>query len=427
MTGAVTLVVLFSLSYTVAVFLMSRRKRQRLLAASDDIYFVFLLPCLNEELVIGRTLDSLLKMPQKNFSILVIDDGSDDGTADIVRSYDNDRVWLLSRKAPNAQQGKGRALNAAYRSLAESGILGHRKPEDVIVTILDADGRLAGNALTEVAPYFRHPKIGAVQVGVRMYNRRDNMLARLQDMEFVAFTEIFQRGRQRVGSVGLGGNGQFTRLTALQSLGEAPWTDCLTEDLDLGIRLLCRGWVNDFCPTTHVEQQAVTDFRRLVRQRARWFQGHLQCWNRIPIVLASDKLRDRTVYDLLYHLTAPALVLLSTFPMVTFLLSLLINTVQSPDGVLGMLTGEGGWLLVFWYLLAFGLAPIYGFVYWLKDEETSLPKAIGIAHVYNLYSYQWFIAGWRGAWAMLRGRRGWAKTSRTPDLPSAPEAGTEAA
>jgi hypothetical protein len=105
--------------------------------------------------------------------------------------------------------------------------------------------------------------------------------------------------------------------------------------------------------------------------------------------------------------------------LVTFLLSLLIDTVGSPEGVLGALTGEGGWLLVFWYLLSFGLAPIYGFVYWLKDEETSLPKAIAIAHVYNLYSYQWFIAGWRGAWAMLRGRKAWAKTARTPDLPAA--------
>ena len=50
--------------------------------------------------------------------------------------------------------------------------------------------------------------------------------------EFVVFTEIFQRARQRVGSVGLGGNGQFARLTALMSLGDAPWTKCLTEDLD---------------------------------------------------------------------------------------------------------------------------------------------------------------------------------------------------
>ncbi|MGH2753422.1 MAG: glycosyltransferase family 2 protein [Actinomycetota bacterium] len=426
MTGAVTLVVLFSLSYTLSVFLMSRRKRQGLLAASDDIYFVFLLPCLNEELVIGRTLDSLLAMPQENFAILVIDDGSDDGTADIVRGYNSERVWLLSRKAPEARRGKGHALNAAYRSLGESGILGGRAPEDVIVTILDADGRLAGNALREVAPYFRNPKIGAVQIGVRMYNRTEGMLARLQDMEFVAFTEIFQRGRQRVGSVGLGGNGQFTRLAALRSLGAAPWTDCLTEDLDLGIRLLCRGWVNDFCPTTHVAQQAVTNFRRLLRQRARWFQGHLQCWNRIPIVLASDKLRDRTVYDLLYHLTSPALVLLSTFPLMTFLLSLLVYTAQSPTGVFGSLVGDGGWLLVLWYALSFGLAPIYGFVYWLKDPETSLPKAIAIAHLYNLYSYLWFLAGWRGAWSMLRGRRSWAKTARTPDAPPA-EAEPEAA
>ena len=85
-----------------------------------------------------------------------------------------------------------------------------------------------------------------------------------------------------------------------------------------------------------------------------------------------------------------------------------------------MLTGEGGWLLVFWVPPAFGLAPIYGFVYWLKDEETSLPKAIGIAHVYNLYSYQWFIAGgWRGAWgdcsgAAQAGRKRPARPTRTP-------------
>lgn len=239
---------------------------------------------------------------------MVIDDASDDGTADVVRQFDPERVWLFQRTLPNAQKGKGEALNAAYRHLCSSGVLGDRDPKDVIVAVLDADGRLAPNALVEVAPFFADPVVGGVQIGVRMYNAKEKLLARMQDFEFVTFTEIFQRARQHIGSVGLGGNGQFNRLSALQSLGLAPWTHCLTEDLDLGIQLLTRGWQNCYCPTTHVSQQAVVELRRLVRQRARWFQGNLQCWARIPEIVRSG-LPLQVVVDLLFQLLAASLVL----------------------------------------------------------------------------------------------------------------------
>src|SRR5687768_2000595 len=80
---AVTLIVLFSLSYTLSVFMVSRRKRAPELKSPDGLYFVFVVPCLNEELVIGKTLDNLLEIPADNFSVLVIDDGSEDRTAEI--------------------------------------------------------------------------------------------------------------------------------------------------------------------------------------------------------------------------------------------------------------------------------------------------------------------------------------------------------
>ena len=414
MFGAVTIVVLFSLSYTLAVFLMSRRRRRHPLPPPDDLYFVFVMPCLNEEVVIERSLDALLALPSENFAVLVIDDGSEDRTADLVLNYDPERVWLFQRRLPEARQGKGRALNAAFRYLRDRVALEGRDPDKVVVVILDADGRIESNALYEVSPYFRNPSTGAVQIGVRMYNASENLLARVQDFEFVTFTEIFQRARERVGSVGLGGNGQFTRLSALMSLGEDPWTDCLTEDLDLGVRLLVGGWENSFCPTSHVSQQAVNSFRRLIRQRARWFQGHLQCWKRIPLVLFS-KLSDKSVFDLIYHLSSPALVLLMSLPLVVFALSLAGQTIDSPAGVVAAFTARGGLLLVAWYLLSFGLAPFYAFVYWLRNRDMSLVRALALAHVFNLYSYLWFVAGWIAVARILRGKRGWAKTARTPD------------
>lgn len=414
MTALVAIVVLFSLSYTFSIFLMSRRKRPQPLPAPETLYFVFVLPCLNEELVIGRTLDALLELPGDNYAVLVIDDGSDDQTAEIVAPYDPDKVWLYMREAPEARQGKGRALNAAYRWMRDSGALDGHRPQDVVVAILDADGRIEPNALFEVGHYFRNPRAGAVQIGVRMFNKKESLLTRLQDFEFVTFTEIFQRGRQRFGSVGLGGNGQFTRFTALTALGDDPWTDCLTEDLDLGLRLLALGWENNFCPTSHVNQQAVNNFRRLLRQRSRWFQGHLQCWKRIPNILFS-KLPDKTVMDLLWHLLSPGLVLAMSLPMLTFTISLVAATITDAHGLWHALTAHGGLLIVLWYLLSFGLAPFYGFSYWLRDRETGLIKAIALAHAYNLYSYLWFAAGWRAFFRIVFKKKGWAKTTRQPE------------
>jgi cellulose synthase/poly-beta-1,6-N-acetylglucosamine synthase-like glycosyltransferase len=218
--------------------------------------------------------------------------------------------------------------------------------------------------------------------------------------------------------VGLGGNGQFTRLSALADLGSAPWTDCLTEDLELGVRLRLAGWTNHYCPRTFVSQQAVTRLRPLVRQRSRWFQGHLQCWRQIGPVLRS-RLAPRTTFDLAFHLTGPALVLLLTPPMVVFVGGMLALAIgAAAGGQVQVVATHGGRLVVFWYVLSFGLAPFYGFSYWLQARDTTLAKSIGIAHLFSIYSYLWLFAGWRAVFRIVLGRRGWAKTARTAEAAS---------
>ena len=338
--GVALALITFSTLYSLRMLLLSRQHRDAPLPAPNDLLFVFLVPCLNEERVIARSLERLLAVPG-NFKVMVIDDASEDGTADVVRQFDPERVWLFQRTLPDARKGKGEALNAAYRHLCSSGVLGERDPDDVIVAVLDADGRLAPNALIEVAPFFADPAVGGVQIGVRMYNAREKLLARMQDFEFVTFTEIFQRARQRIGSVGLGGNGQFNRLSALRSLGSAPWTKCLTEDLDLGIQLLTRGWLNCYCPTTHVSQQAVVQLRRLVRQRSRWYQGNLQCWRRIPEIVRSG-LPTAVVIDLLFQLLASSLILVMSVASAAFLATFGLMIARNPQTATHLFPGHYG-------------------------------------------------------------------------------------
>lgn len=390
-------------------------------SGANKPFTVFVVPCLDEELVIDRSLDRLLALPGEDFAVLVVDDGSSDRTAEIVRARCSERVWLLRRTLPNARQGKGEALNAAYRHLRDSRLLiplQGRPREDIVMVVVDADGRVEPNILEETMPWFADPRVGAVQIGVRMYNADEGLLPRMQDMEFVTYLDIFQTARHHMGSVGLGGNGQLTRLSALMTLGEAPWTECLTEDLDLGVRLLAGGWRNAFCSTTHVSQQAVNDVERLLRQRTRWFQGHLQCMRLIPLVLRSTKLPMKPALDLCQNLLGSVLVLVTSIACAGFLTLLLAATVQGSDSGLNPLAGglTGGVLLLLgWYLLGFGLAPVYGWVYWRREPAIGLGRAIWLGHAYSLYGYLWFASGWRAIGRMISGQSGWAKTRRTAE------------
>lgn len=412
---ALTLV-LTSVLYGLLMLVLSRweprysRSRSTAASATGTLHVIFVLPCLNEERVIGASLDRLLELDHPRMHVLVVDDGSADATAAIVRATADPRVSLLRRTLPAARQGKGEALNAAVRHIMTGAVLRGAEPADIVVCVVDADGRLESQALKEVLPIFADPQMGAVQIGVRINNRGQNLLARMQDVEFVMYTHIFQRGRRHLGSVGLGGNGQFVRLSTLLSLGESPWSRSLCEDLDLGVRILLEGWRTEFCSTVSVHQQGLVDLPRWIRQRARWFQGHLQSWSLVPWVLR-DLTGTRRV-DLLYHLTSPFLLLIVGFLSAAFGL-------WAASLAAGLVAGtvEFSWWWVSAYLTAFGPALLFGIVYWQHERSNGLSplSAVLLLHLYVVYAMLWYVAGWKATARVLLRRNAWAKTDRTTD------------
>lgn len=406
--ASITLIVMAG-CYNTSLFALSRRRIRRERGPRRERFYVFLLACLNEEKVLSESLARITALPAGNFMALVIDDASDDRTGEIALAADPDRVRLLRRNLPNARRGKGAALNDGVRHLRESGLLAGHDPADVVLCVVDADGRLDPHVVQSVDPCFDDPQTGAVQICVRMYNREEGLLARMQDMEFVVYGDVFQSARRFIGSVGMGGNGQFMRLSALNTLdGDGPWSDSLTEDLDLGVRLLAKGWTNQHCTTASVSQQAVLDLKRLIRQRSRWFQGHLQSANLVPLILR--EVPTRAALDLLYHLSSPVLILLTSLLPLSFLVALGATVVASVQ--VGHPLVSPMWLLGP-YLLSFTAAYGYGFVYAKRERKLGLIRSVLLAHVFVFYGYIWFAAGWWGFWRMLTGQRGWLKTART--------------
>ena len=407
----VLVIIACSLGYLGLSLLLSRSKRPVGSDGDAPELFVFIVPALNEAKVLEATVNSLLEASDERGRVLVIDDGSDDGTADVLLDLQRRSpgvVWGLSRTAPHARQGKGAALTAAYRAVRDLVEQNGIDPAAVVLSIVDADGRLEPDALSHVDRYFTDERVGAVQLLVRIRNRQ-RLITRLQDFDFYLFSAVMQTAREKLGSVGLGGNGQFTRLRALMDLGDRPWSDCLTEDLDLGVRLAVAGWENRFCGETHVSQQGLTRIGLLVRQRTRWAHGHFQCWSLLARIFRSQ-LATTTVLDLSFYLTAPALSLVAsvlfTGPLVWGVVQLLVN----PQA---WFSAFGAVYFAVIYAFSFGPAIGLALLYWRRTGDLSLPRALLLANLLPVYNYIWYVAEWKALGRILLGRRAWSKTARS--------------
>lgn len=388
--------------------------------ACDDYLFAFLVPALNEAPVIGQTLDCLLALPVRHSLVLVIDDGSDDGTDRLVELRADRKVRLVRRELPLARRGKGPALNAGFDQLL--GMVSHWPADKVIVGIMDADGRLDPDVPELVSAYFADPDVGAVQVGVRINNRHESVLARLQDMEFVTYTDVFQSARDVWGVALLGGNGQFVRLAAHLDLAPCPWTDGLTEDLEQGLRLICAGWRIRYCRDATVHQQGLVSAGRLLRQRSRWFQGHLQAWRQIRPIVRNAPLRK--VPHLLHMLMVPVL-LLANIGLMAALAAMTAGIAESANVRLEL--ARPG-VALDWYWLTFALAIFLTVsVYARRERGLTVWRAIVLGHAFAVYSLLWMVAGYWALGRILRSRRGWLKTDRLHEQPAEPVLGTSPA
>lgn len=407
--------------YYVALFVLSGHRRR----SETDIGFrpliVIMVPARNEELVLDETLANLCDLDYSGaYRVLVLDDGSTDRTGAICRDWANreERVRSIHRPFEIAGRGKSDVLNHGFRSVrdwhdSEDPWLEGRPAREIVLGIVDADGRLEEHCLEAVAPYFTDGAVGTTQIGVRIANAERSLLARLQDMEFVAFTWLVQIARDHLGSSGLGGNGQFTRLSALESLGGTPWAPmALTEDLDLGLQLIEGGWRTRFCHLTSVNQQGLESWRPLLRQRTRWIQGHYQCWRHIPRLWRARGVPLAARFDLSLYLLLVVTVMVVTGTLVLGILGS-ENVLQVHSSFLVGVVPSGAAYRIVSLLLS--TLPLAAFMtsYQLHAKHRyrwfEVPAA---AALFTLYTYVWTIATIRAWWRIARGKTTWVKTPR---------------
>ncbi|MGH3080637.1 MAG: bifunctional polysaccharide deacetylase/glycosyltransferase family 2 protein [Gaiellaceae bacterium] len=217
-------------------------------------------PAFNEAVGIEKAIRSLDACEYPEFEIVVVDDGSTDGTAELIEALGLPRVQV--RRQPNG--GKPAALN--------HGIAAAR--HDVIVMV-DADTIFEPDTLRRLVQPLRRKDVGAVSGNTKVGNRR-RLLGRWQHIEYVMGFNLDRRLYDTLQCMPTvpGAIGGFRR-SALEQVGGVS-AATLAEDTDLTLALGRAGWrvvyVEDACAWT----EAPSSLRALWRQRFRWSYGTLQ-------------------------------------------------------------------------------------------------------------------------------------------------------
>ena len=222
-----------------------------------------LIPAFNEERVIERAVAQVLASRDVEVRVIVIDDGSGDGTSAVVQAAfgDEPRVRLLTLE----NGGKARALNTALALV-----------EDEVVIALDADTQFEATTVARLARWFVDPTLGAVAGNAKVGNRV-NLVTRWQALEYVTAQNLERRAFGRLDAITVvpGAVGAW-RAAALREVGGYP-VDTLAEDQDLTIAIQRAGWRVDYDQYAVAWTEAPERWRGLAKQRFRWAFGTLQC------------------------------------------------------------------------------------------------------------------------------------------------------
>jgi cellulose synthase/poly-beta-1,6-N-acetylglucosamine synthase-like glycosyltransferase len=437
---AVTIISSLALTYITLLIHSYLFRRPNRKGDPDALTWHVMIPCRDEESVIAETV-SAARTTFPGLHVWVIDDASDDATASIVRKLQDfdDKVHLISRRRPEARTGKGHALNAAYRVISAQASQDARGRHRTVIGVLDADGFLSGNALDLLAgpDAFGEDTVGAVQLEVWMKNRGDRrprpqsgawknfvgrVLIRMQDIEFRTSNSAMQMLRIKTGTVGMGGNGQFTRLSVLDDLDAEygqPWGKKLSEDYELGLNIITRGHRTHYVPEAHVSQEALPYTRRLLTQRTRWAQGNMECAELLPSLRRSGNLRRSGWTEIHFFMGQPILLMINLF------LAPLLIILAAKEGRFGFSFGNPiEWIIVLAAVLVILPYFLWGIFYkYFSREDISLLNSIFLGMGYVFYIYLIYIFYPRAMTRMATGQTSWAKTARNADNMLLPVAG----
>jgi len=232
---------------------------QRTLSHSD---FCVVIPAFNEELLLGRCIESVIGAGVAATHIYVIDDASTDTTAAIARATG---VHLLS---DGRKRGKLGGISAALSHFA----LAQRY---AYLAILDADSHVAPHYFNEVWVRFLQDTETVLVCGAPQ-SERYNWLTAYRAYEYAVTLRLYRQGQHAMGVITVAPGCASVYRTRILPLLE--WdSHTLVEDMDLTVQVH-RQQLGTIAYTPHAVAytQDPRTLRDYIGQLTRWYRGTWQ-------------------------------------------------------------------------------------------------------------------------------------------------------
>jgi cellulose synthase/poly-beta-1,6-N-acetylglucosamine synthase-like glycosyltransferase len=270
---AVFLLSLVFILYTYVLYplglLLAARGRKRPVAAPARWPSVSLLiPARDEERAIGGSVENVLGLDYPGpREVVVVSDGSRDGTAAVVRSFSDPRLRLL---AYESRKGKIAAINSAV-----SGLSGE------IIVFTDASARFAPDALRFLVAPFSDPSVGAASGELVL--REEGGGEKGVRVDWYWKMEKFMRRREGAISSCLGATGAIWALR--RELFRPLPDDTILDDFLLPLEAVRQGRRIVFIEEAKAFETEAADWHREFRRKVRTLAGNYQAFARSPWLL----------------------------------------------------------------------------------------------------------------------------------------------
>ncbi|MFF1294171.1 MULTISPECIES: bifunctional polysaccharide deacetylase/glycosyltransferase family 2 protein [unclassified Streptomyces] len=222
-----------------------------------------IVPAYNEKECIANTLKSLARSTHP-IEIVVVDDGSTDGTSEISLNAAHELGMTNVRVIRQENAGKPAALNNGVRNASYD-----------IVIMMDGDTVFEPDAVHQLVQPFADPEVGAVAGNAKVGNR-DTIIGAWQHIEYVMGFNLDRRMYDLLRCMPTipGAIGAFRREAVLEVGGMSE--DTLAEDTDITIAMHRAGWRVVYQEHAKAWTEAPGSLKQLWSQRYRWSYGTMQ-------------------------------------------------------------------------------------------------------------------------------------------------------
>jgi len=222
----------------------------------------------NEKDYIARKVENSfgLDYPKEKIQYLWITDGSDDGTPNLLKEYEELEVYHSAER-----RGKMHAMNRGMKLV-----------KNPIVIFSDTNTALNKNAIREIVDQFSNPEVGCVAGEKRIVENDADAAAAAGEGLYWKFESRVKKMDARLNTA-VGAVGELFAIR--KELFEEVETDTILDDFIISLRIAQKGYKIAYTPNAYAEETASLNVKEELKRKIRITAGGIQTLFRLKALL----------------------------------------------------------------------------------------------------------------------------------------------